>query len=362
MARRALLLLFAAGAPRASCWAPILPPANASYAFVRAGASVDGSAFILAPAPVACGGPGAVFGGFGGAGARLTTDAGVGWGQLYLRGSINTTAGWTVLADLAAAPVSPAATILSEGFIVVVHNDPRGAGAIGGSFSCLAYTTEQAGPQPGVSGCTCPHPIAPSLAVAVSLYTGCMRLGIGGRFESDYVCPQGRNPIAGGAANFTLRVAYLPAPPTISGGLFSADGSPVPGVALRVPLARPLDAIVAGPRASVGVGAAGGYYLTALTVAAVGVFTDAPLNLSLAASASAPPSGTLPSASFGDVAGPLAAAVAAAAALLAGALAACHFFRRARARAAGGGGDGLSDAFLPPTPSTEKLGGGGDIQ
>jgi hypothetical protein len=133
-------------------------------------------------------------------------------------------------------------------------------------------------------------------------------------------------------------------------------GNPLHGITL--------EAIVAGPRAFLSIGAAGGFYLTVFTVAKVGIFTDAPLNLSLAVSASAPPPqpGTLPSASFGDVAGPLAAAVAAAAALLAGALAACHFFRRARARAAGGGGDGLSDAFLPPTPSTEKLGGGGDIQ
>jgi hypothetical protein len=133
-------------------------------------------------------------------------------------------------------------------------------------------------------------------------------------------------------------------PPTISGEFFTADGSAVPGLALRVPLARPLDAIVAGPRASVGVGAAGGYYLTALTVAAVGVFTDAPLNLSLAASASAPPSGTLPSASFGDVAGPLAAAVAAAAALFAGAYAACHY-RRAWALASSSVGGSTEKRF-----------------
>ena len=360
MARRALLLAVAAGAPRASCWAPFLPPANAPHAFVRAGAGVDARAFSMAPAPLACGGPGDVYGDFCGAGARLTTDAGVGWTQLYLRGSLNTTAGWTVLVDVSAAPVNPGATTFSEGFVVAVHNDPRGAGATGGSFSCLAYTSDQAGPQEGVRGCQCP-PIVKSLAVGASLYTGCMRLGLGGLFEYDDACSPSGISGDGGASNFTLRVAYAPAPPTISADLFFADGSPVPGVALRVPLARPLEAIVAGPRALVAVGAAGGYYLTVLTVTAVGFFTDAPLNLSLAVSASAPPPpGTLPSAGFGDVAGPLAAAVAAAAALLAGAFAACRYVQRARAlaSAAASSGGALDDALLPPESSNAAKHGG----
>ena len=339
-ARPALLLLcVAASVPRATGWAPNLQPANASHTFVRSGAGVGAQAFSLTPAPVVCQGRGIIDGAFTGAGARLNGEHGVGFGVLYLRGSVNASAGWTVLADITTEAVSPfGGATFSEGFGVVVHNDPRGMSATGASFSCLAYTVDTAGPQQGVSGCGCGNstpPVQKSLAVAVSLYTGCMRLGLGGAFESAEACSPSGVPDTISPINFTLRVSYAPAPPTISGELFTADGSALPGLALRVPLARPLEAVVAGPRAFLSVGAAGGFYLTVFTVAAVGVFTDAPLNLSLAATASAPPPqpGTLPSAGFGDVAGPLAAAVAAAAALFAGAYAACHY-RRAWALAA----------------------------
>ena len=132
-------------------------------------------------------------------------------------------------------------------------------------------------------------------------------------------------------------------PPTISGDLFVA-GAAAPAAAMRVPLARPLEAVVAGPRAFFAVGAASGYYQTKFTVTALGIFTDAPLNVSLAASASASPQSSLPRAAFGDVAWPLAAGVAAAAALAAAAVATCRFQQRARRDAgASSSGDGYKE-------------------
>jgi len=346
----ALLLFIAASLPCATGWAPSLQPANVSHSFVRAGAGVGAQFFSLSPAPAVCQGSGVIDGAFTGSGARLNNEFGVGFGHLYLRGTVNASAGWTVLADITTESVSPfGGATFSEGFGVFVHNDPRGMIATGASFSCLAYTLDTAGPQQGVSGCHCNNttpPVQKSLAVAVSLYTGCMRLGLGGAFESADACSPNGVPNLISPITFTLRVAYTPVPPTISGDFFTADGSAVPGLALRVPLARPLEAIVAGPRAFLSIGAAGGFYLTVFTVAKVGVFTDAPLNLSLAVSASAPPPqpGTLPSASFGDVAGPLAAAVAAAAALFAGAYAACHY-RRAWALASSSVGGSTEKRF-----------------
>jgi hypothetical protein len=336
---RALSLLCAAGAARVSGWAPSLQPAGAPFSFVRAGSEIDSSAFQLSRVPQGCPGGGTLYSTFTAAGARLTAKDGGGLGQLHLRGTINASADWLVLADFEAVPFPD---LVSEGILVVVHNDARGAAACGAGLSCMAYTVDAAGPQLGVRGCHCVDvpPIAPSLAVAVSFFMGCMRLGVAGMFESAEACPSGNLSLSG-AANLTLRVAYAAAPPAISGDLFFTNsGAAVPGATLRVPLPRPLAAFVAGPRALLAVGAASGYYMTRFTVTALGVFADAPINVSLAsASASASPQGgSLPRAAYGDVAGPLAAGVAAAAALGAGAVAACRCQQRARRRAGASSG------------------------
>ena len=177
---------------------------------------------------------------------------------------------------------------------------------------------------------------------------GCLRLGVAGMFQSADACPPGGLAVSG-ATNVTLRVAYAAgSPPTIAGDLFFAGaGAAVPAASMRVPLARPLEAVVAGPRAFFAVGAASGYYQTQFTVTALGIFTDAPLNVSFAPaapSASASPQSSLPRAAFGDVAWPLAAGVAAAAALAAAAVATCRFQQRARRDAgASSSGDGYKE-------------------
>ena len=260
---------------------------------------------------------------------RVTDGAGPVTGMLHLRGRASISSAWTAVADVLATPLANDRAY-ADGFVVTLHNDARGVDAICGAGACLAYTSAGAGPQTGVSGCgtydcSCAA-VAPSVAFAAHVYRGCVRIGVGGVFAAADACST-PNFFLGGEQTLTAVFSYSPgghgASAALSGGLFMADGSPLPNTQVSFNLTAPLETILRAPdgTALFGVGAAGGYLNTDWTLAAVGWFSRAPLiiyRLTPSPSSSSPP-GTLPTRPHGSIALPLFCAAGAAALVAAGA-------------------------------------------
>ena len=290
--------------------------------------------------------------------------------MLSLRGRVNVTDSWVALVDMLAVPITNI-DAYNEGFVIVLHNDARGVDAVCGTSNCLAYTDSSAGPQTGVYNCGCGtcQPISPSVALAVDVYSGCMRVGVGGLFAAADACTS-PNFYLPGSVVLTAKFQYAPVPGgtggagggVLSGALFLADGSPVDGSQVSFNVSLPLATVLHAPdgTARFAVGAATGFFRTDWTLQGVGWYSRIAPNITLASTSPTvtPSAGILPSSPAGNIAVPLFGSVGVVFVVV---IAAAAYWRwkapclggaRGRARmvdsSSSSGGGSSSAAHLPP--------------
>jgi hypothetical protein len=175
---------------------------------------------------------------------------------------VNVAANFAAVVSMSVSGATP-----SDGFLFVLHNDPRGRGAKGDFVSCLSYTSDQvANPGGGVRGCSGPPGIVvtPSVAVGVSVYAGCLRLGVGGSFLLSTCFSYSFSP-----GTYTLRVAYDAPTLQLSAALYTPAGALIPGAAATWTLSASVEALVQAPAAILGIGGASGFFPTAFTLTAL---------------------------------------------------------------------------------------------
>jgi hypothetical protein len=199
-------------------------------------------------------------------GAAAAGDAAFTSAGAFLSGQQGGTAVATLLQPVTvAAAFSASATVVvdaasnnSDGFLVVLHNDLRGANAQAGSFSCLAYTSASAANSAGgVTGCG-GTVISPSVAVAVNLFNRCLLLGVGGSFVSS-AC----YTVSESTGAYTLRIHYDGAV-NISATL--AGPSSLDIVKASWTLNDTVARLVGARTALLAVGAASGFFPTSYTL------------------------------------------------------------------------------------------------